>query len=254
MVRAQQIDPSLLVEDRAAGEDKMKRYFLIRHRPEPAAEPKEYGLLLVLPGGPGSAEFLPLCANGIAKYGVPEDFAVAQLVAPVWDAAEAKMLVWPGAALPSTRAKFTSERFIDAVIDDVGARLPVKAGRVFTLGWSSSGHVLYSSALTNPRIGGSFIAMARFYPAAMAQAEKARGKRFYFWHSPDDPICPYGEAEMAAKFLEEKGALTVLRSYKGGHGWVPNTFWADRIREAVEWFSVPDAEAKERMEKLRAGR
>ena len=241
---AQEIDPALAVEERKIGDDAMKRYFLIRHRADAGAEPKEVGLLLVLPGGPGSAEFLPFCANVLTKYGVPKDMVVAELVAPVWDKQEAMGLVWPGRVIQSQKAKFTTEEFIDAVIDDVGAQVRIRPGQVFTLGWSSSGHVLYSSAFENPRIRGSFIAMSRFMPMLRPLAEKARGKRFYFWHSPEDLICPYAEAEAAATLLSEKGASTIVRSYKGGHGWVPMTFYADRIKEALEWFAASEEEAK----------
>lgn len=241
---AQEIDPAISVGDRAVGDDPMKRYFLIRHRVEPSAAPKEFGLVLILPGGPGSAEMMPFCANVLTKYGVPKDMVVAELVAPVWDKQEAMGLVWPGRVIRSEKAKFTTEEFIDAVIGDVSAQVHIREGRVFTLGWSSSGHVLYSSAFENPKISGSFIAMSRFFPVVTASAEKARGKRFYFWHSPDDAMCPFAEAETAAAFLSGKGASTIVRSYKGGHGWVPMTFYADRIKEALEWFSAGEEDAK----------
>ena len=28
----------------------------------------------------------------------------------------------------------------------------------------------------------------------------------------------------------------MMKSYRGGHGWVPFTVYADRIKEAMEWF------------------
>jgi len=65
-----------------------------------------------LPGGPGSAEFLPFCANVITKYAVPKDMVVAELVAPVWDKQEALGLVWPSRVFRSASAKFTSEEFV----------------------------------------------------------------------------------------------------------------------------------------------
>jgi hypothetical protein len=53
----------------------------------------------------------------------------------------------------------TGEEFVDSVIYDVGKRYKIRDGWVFTLGWSSNGHVLYSSSFENPKIRGSFIAM-----------------------------------------------------------------------------------------------
>jgi hypothetical protein len=85
---------------------------------------------------------------------------VAQLVAPVWDKEEALNNVWPGKAFPSRHAKFMREKFVDAVIEDVAKLHKIRPGWICTLGWSSSGHVIYSSSFENPAIRGSFIAMS----------------------------------------------------------------------------------------------
>lgn len=237
-----EIDKTILCEGHTAGGDAMKRYFLIRHKLEPKETPKEYGLLLVLPGGPGSEDFLPFCANVLTLAGTPKDVLVAELVAPVWSWGQSLNCVWPSNAFPSADAKFTSEQFVDAVIDDVGKQYKIHPGWVFSLGWSSSGHVVYSSSFENPKIRGSFVAMSRFVPRLFAHPQNAKGKRYYFWHSPDDRICPYAESEAAARLLTKHGASTILKSYKGGHGWVPFTFYGDRIQEAIEWFRASDAD------------
>lgn len=248
---AQGLDQSVSAEKRTAGGDLQKRYFLIRHRLSPAEAPKEYGLLLVLPGGAGGADFLPFCANVITALGTPRDFVVAELVAPVWGKPSATAIVWPGKAFPVKEARFTSEDFIDAVIQDVGQHVRIRGGWVFTLGWSSSGHVLFSSSFENPKIRGSFIAMSRFQPIWFQHPQNAKGKRYYFWHSPDDAVCPYAESEFAAAFLGGLGASTLHRSYRGGHGWVPFTFYADRIKEALEWFRAGEAEASGMASRIR---
>ncbi len=227
--------------------DAAKRYFVITHRSTPADTPKEYALLLVLPGGSGSAEFLPFCANVLTAVGTPKDFIVAELVAPVWGKLDESSVVWPGKAFPNKEARFTSEEFVAAVIADVSKVYSIHPGWVFTLGWSSSGHVLYSCSFENPQIRGSFIAMSRFQPAYFEHSEQAKDKRYYLWHSPDDTICPYADAELAASYLARMGASALLKSYKGGHGWVPFTFYADRIKEALEWFRA-DATVAPKME------
>ncbi|TLD70521.1 hypothetical protein FEM03_12410 [Phragmitibacter flavus] len=81
--QAQEIDKSVTTEEHTVGGDTNKRYFLIRHKLVPAETPKEYGLLVILPVGPGGAEFLPFCAKVIIAHGTPQDFIVAPLVAPV---------------------------------------------------------------------------------------------------------------------------------------------------------------------------
>jgi predicted esterase len=230
------------VEERKAGGDEMKRYFVIRHQLATNEMPGAFGLLLVLPGGAGGADFLPFCTNVIVPFGTPKDFITAELVAPVWGKQDESSIVWPGKAFPNKDARFTTEEFIAAVIEDLCKLYKIHDGWVFTLGWSSSGHALYSSSFENPKIHGSFIAMSRFKPSWFSHPENAKGKRYYFWHSPDDRICPYAESEAAAAFLSKQGALTQLKSYKGGHGWQPFTFYADRIKEALEWFRKESVE------------
>jgi predicted esterase len=133
----------------------------------------------------------------------------------------------------------------------VSKRYQIHDGWVFTLGWSSSGHALYSSSFENPKIRGSFIAMSCFQPRWFEHPENAKGKRYYFWHSPEDTICPYAQCESAVAFLNKLGASTLSKSYKGGHGWVPFTFYADRIKEALEWFRVGEEEALEMEKKIK---
>ena len=246
------IDPSLTTEDRTIGGDPTQRYFVIRHQIPSTETPKEYGLLLVLPGGPGNADFLPFCANVITLAGTPKDFIVAELVAPVWGKLDNSTIVWPGAAFPDKNARFTSEQFLDAVIADVSRLYKIHEGWVFTLGWSSSGHILYNSSFENSKIRGAFVAMSRFQPAWFAHPENAKGKRYYFWHSPEDSICPFAETESAASFLTEQGAATIVRSYRGGHGWVTFTFYGDRIKEALEWFRASEADAPNLQQKINA--
>jgi hypothetical protein len=44
-------------------------------------------------------------------------------------------------------------------------------------------------------------------------------------------VCPFADAELAVTTLKEHGAQAKLVTYKGGHGWVPFTYCADRIKE-----------------------
>jgi predicted esterase len=121
------------------------------------------------------------------------------------------------------------------VIEDVSKRHAIDDRFVFTLGWSSSGHVLYSASVSSPRIRGSIVAMSRFIPGRMLKLADVRGKNYFLYHSPDDKICPFKEAELAEKSLREHGANVKLVTYPGGHGWVPHTYYCDRIKEGIKW-------------------
>ena len=239
-IRAQEITSKISVQERQAGENKQQQYFLLEHKD--ASEPAEgRGLILILPGGPGTKDFLPFCANVLTLYGIPSDFVVAQLVAPQWSKNEDRV-VWPGKAFPDPAAKFASEDFLAAVIKDVSNTRKIDARFVFTLGWSSSGHVLYSASASNEKVHGSIIAMSRFFPGKFPNLDLARGKNYFLFHSPEDQICPFRDAQLAEQTLKEHGANVKLVSYKGGHGWQPNTFYCDRIKEGILWLKKLNSE------------
>jgi predicted esterase len=231
--RSAEIDQAIAVERCQAGGNPKQVYFLMRHQ-KPAKPMDRYGLVIVLPGGPGSAEFLPFCANVLAGIAVPDDFLVAQLVAPQWRPGDDRV-VWPGHAFPDERAEFSTEAFLAAVIDDVTKKEAVDERFVFTLGWSSSGHVLYSASTRVPQVRGSVVAMSRFLPERFVEKDKLKGKVYFLYHSPEDPVCPFAEAELAVRTLTEHGAEAKLVTYKGGHGWQPFTFFGDRIKEGILW-------------------
>jgi predicted esterase len=221
----------MAVQERQVGTNTQQKYFLIEHK---GTNETAKGLILILPGGPGTKDFLPFCANVLTLYGIPQDFVVAELVAPEWRPDENR-IVWPSISFSDPLAKFTTEEFITAVIKDVSDRRKIDARFIFTFGWSSSGHVLYSASLSNDKVRGSLVAMSRFLPGRLGDLDRARGKSYFLYHSPDDQICPFAEAQLAEKTLKSYGANVKLASYPGGHGWVPNTYYCDRIKEGIQW-------------------
>ena len=216
--------------DLRAGKDSHKRYFLIEP-PKGAKAPKEgYGLLVVLPGGDGSADFHPFVKR-IYKNAVPEGYVLAQPVAVKWT--EGQEIVWPTAKNRVEGMKFSTEEFIEAVIKDVGDKYKLDPKRIFTLTWSSSGPAGYAASLGDTRVTGSFIAMSVFRPDFLPPLEKAKGHAYFLYHSPDDRVCPFRMAEQAAKELKKSGATVKLATYDGGHGWRAGLY--DHIRAGVDW-------------------
>lgn len=238
VLQAQEISPEIQVEERKAAEK--QDYFLIEHRDDPA---EKKGLVIILPGGPGTRDFMPFCANVLTRFAVPKGFVVAELIAPKWSD-DANRTVWPGEAFRDEKADFTTEDFISAVIEDVGKARKLDTRHVFTLGWSSSGHVLYSASTRVPEVTGSIIAMSRFFPAINIEKDKAKGKNYFLYHSPEDQVCPFADAERAVKTLTELEANVTLVEYTGGHGWQPGSPHWQTIRGAIEWLmeKVEDAE------------
>ena len=220
----------LPVEERRAGDDEHKRYFLMGPKSEKPPE-QGYKLLLVLPGGDGSDEFRPFIES-VAKNALSDEYLVAQLVAPKWFEGE-DGIIWPTTKSREKKMKFTTEQFIDAVVEDVSKRHKVDAKHVYALGWSSSGPAVYAAAL-RPRtpITGSFIAMSVYKPAEYPPVANAKGRPFYILHSPQDFI-RMTFPENARKQLAAAGAKVKLQTYEGGHGWHGDPF--EMIGAGIDW-------------------
>jgi predicted esterase len=219
--------------DLHAGDDVKKRYFLIGAHEDVKPPIEGYGLLIVLPGGDGSADFNPFVRR-IYKNALNKQWLIAQPVAPQWDENQFNQVVWPTAKLRYPAAKFTTEEFIEAVLVDVKKRQPVDPKRVILLGWSSGGLPCYSmTARKDSPITGAFIAMSVFKPDLMPALENSKGKAFYLLQSPDDRVTPFRFAEAAEKALRAVGANVKLQQYEGGHGWRGNVW--EMIADGFTW-------------------
>jgi predicted esterase len=217
-------------QDLRAGKDEQKRYFLIEPTKGAKAPEKGYGLLLVLPGGDGTADFHPFVKR-IYKHAVPKGYVLAQPVAVKWT--EQQEFVWPTMKNRVEGMKFSTEEFVDAVINDVASKYKLDPEGVFTLTWSSSGPAAYAMSLSNEKITGSFIAMSVFQPKFLPSLQKAKGHAYYLYHSLDDSVCPFRMAQQAAKDLLKNGAKVNLATYEGDHGWTGDLY--GDIRRGIEW-------------------
>ncbi|CUU01057.1 MAG: hypothetical protein N2045_09210 [Fimbriimonadales bacterium] len=219
-------------EQLRADNDPKKTYFLIGPYKDAPRPESGYRLLLILPGGSGSADFNPFCKR-IYKYALSSDYIVAQLVAPKWSEDQFESVVWPTKKFPWPTAKFTTEEFIEAVIAAVKKRYPIDSRYIFALGWSSGGPPVYAMALQEKSpLRGAFVAMSVFKPDQLPPLENAKGRAFYILHSPQDWI-PIRMAEQAEKQLSERGARVKLATYEGGHGWKGDVY--GNIAAGIRW-------------------
>jgi predicted esterase len=218
-------------QDLRAGKDEKKRFFLIGPREGARSSRQGFGLVVILPGGPGNADFHPFVKR-IFKYAIPDGYLVAQPVAV--KRTDEQGVVWPTEKDAVAKMKFSTEKFVTEVITEVKDKHKVDPKKVFTLSWSSSGPAAYAISLTdNKTVAGSFIAMSVFHPKKLPSLERARGHAYYLYHSPDDMLCPFRMAQQAAKDLKKNGATVKLHTYKGGHGWRAGLY--DHIREGIIW-------------------
>ena len=184
--------------------------------------PSGNGLLIVLPGGDGSAGFHPFVSS-IHKQSVGEDFGLAQPIAKKWS--DAQQIVWPTSTNRVNGMKYSTEDLIAQVIADVGKQIKLDPQRIILLAWSSSGSAAYSTMLQEETaVSGAVLAMSVFKPNYLPNLKNAKNRRFYILHSQEDRICPYWMATNARTQLEENGAHVKMVDYKGGHGWHGDVF------------------------------
>jgi len=219
-------------QDLRAGGDANQRYFLVGAVEGAAAPAQGYALLVVLPGGDGSAEFHPFVRR-IHKNVLDRSWLIAQAVAPEWEKSPNRV-TWPTARLRTAAAKFTTEQFVEAILADVRAKTMIDRKRIFLLGWSSGGPPCYAIALgEQSSVTGAFVAMSIFKPEQMPAPGNAKGKVFYLLQSPDDQVTPIRFAETAQKTLGRAGAKVHLERYSGGHGWHGDVW--QMVRDGIQW-------------------
>jgi beta-lactamase regulating signal transducer with metallopeptidase domain/predicted esterase len=221
-----------VAEMRAEG-DRDKLYLLIGAGANAVAPTSGYRLLLVLPGGDGSAEF-QYFVRRIRKHALSEDYLIAQLVAPSWSAKQFDQLVWPTTTNPWPAMRFSTEEFVEAVVRDVARRNRLDRRYIFALGWSSGGPPVYAQSLSGSRsVTGSFAAMSIFHPDWLPPLSRAKGRPYFLLHSPQDRLIPFAVAQTAQETLRKNGANVHLQTYQGGHGWRKPVY--EMLRRGIRW-------------------
>ncbi len=218
-------------------DDPNQRYFLIG---DTSVSPPKSGfkLLVVLPGGDGSADFEPFVRR-IRKYALDDQWILAQPVAVFWNTTTPKdqQIVWPKKSDNVADAKFSTEEFVSRTIADVKSKVPIDPKNVITLSWSSSGHAAYAIAMQpDSPVTGSYIAMSIFRAKEYDTAH-VKGRRLVIDHSPDDQVCPYDHSVTAEKTLTAAGADIKRLTCEGGHGWRGDAY--GRIKEGLQWLTLP---------------
>ena len=225
------------------GGDEHKSYLLHGGGEGEKAPASGWKLLVVMPGGDGSAEFAPFVGR-IRENALGKDWLVAQIVAPVWSADQAKSNVWPTKLHPWPKMEFPCEELFAEVLADVGKGRELDPKHLFTLAWSSSGILAYTLGLQKETpVTGTFVAMSVFKPELLPSLKGAKGRRFYVLHSPEDFI-PIRMAEEARDQLTKKGATVAYATYDGGHGWKGDVY--GMIRKGIGFLEKEAKKAKPR--------
>ncbi len=225
---------SIPTESRLAGGDADRRYFIHGPIVPESARPKAgHPLLVVLPGGSGTADFRAFVKR-IGRSGAGKEWLVAQLVSKKWT--ESQYSVWPTARSRVSGQRFSTEEFIDSVIEEVVRLRSIDRDRIVVLAWSSSGPAVYAHALGRAGrvpVSRYFVSQSVFHPAVLPALTGAKGKRFFLHHSRTDETCAFVDSERARDQLSPAGATVSLVEYEGGHGWHGDMF--GQIRSGLEW-------------------
>jgi hypothetical protein len=212
-------------------DDEKKRYFLIGNVESPSPRKVGRRVLVVMPGGDGSASFSPFVRR-IYQTSLNDEWVIAQIVAPKWGRGE--NVVWPLQSMPLPTARFSTEQLFDDVLADVAARCLIDRSEVYLLAWSSSGPAAYAIALRDkPGIAGAFIAMSVFNEREHSKPITPPSVGFYLLQSPEDKVTPFRYAEAARTYLASIGAKVELAQYAGGHGWHGKRL--EILSEGVNW-------------------
>ncbi len=217
---------------RTIDDDEKKTYFQIGPKSDAKAPKDGWKVLLILPGGDGSADFNPWCRR-IHQNALPDDYIAVQLVAPVWSKNENRV-VWPTRKSNPQKAKFTTETFIKSTVKDLKEHVQINEKYVFALGWSSGGPAIYANSVSNNSpVTGSFVAMSVFWPQTLSDIKRAKDHPYFILHSPTDWIKIDQHARVAVKQLGNAGAKTKLQLYNGGHGWHGDPF--GNMKTGIKW-------------------
>jgi len=214
------------------------RYFVLPAH-EPAQDGKG-GLIVVLPGGDGSREFLPWVENGLLAQR-PADCTGVMVTAVKWKPDQ--QIVWPTANSRVPDMQYTTEDYVRAVVAAVEKELvekqqvekqqPVDPARRVIVAWSSSGPAVWPLlvAKDSPFERG-YVAMS-VWPQGLGDLQAAKGRRFFLDQSPQDQVTPFRHVRDAHTALTKAGAVVRVSVYEGGHGW--NGDPIPRLREGLRW-------------------
>jgi predicted esterase len=190
-------------------------WFLLPPRTPPKPSTK-LGLLVVLPGGNATKEFLPFVQNGLFAQ-APDDFAGVMLAAVKWR--EDQHTIWPTAVGDTTGALYTTEQYVRAVLAEVDKEHPIDPARRVVVAWSSSGPAIHPlMAAKDSPFQRAYIAMA-VWPQHLEDLAAVEGRRYVLDQSPDDQVTIFQHVRDAHAALSRAGAQVRVSVYTGEHGW-----------------------------------
>jgi predicted esterase len=203
-------------------------YFVIppRQAPNPS---KPAGLVVVLPGGSGTRDFLPWVENVLCAQ-LPDDCVGVMVTAVQWNPAQT--VIWAKSKDDAKEMEYSTEQLVRAVVAEVEQQYPIMPERRAILGWSSSGPAI-QPLMAHPHapFSRAYVAMS-VWPAKL-DLGAVKGRRYVLDHSPEDQQTTFSHCRRAHGALTKAGAVVRVATYAGGHGWHDGP--EQRLRENLKW-------------------
>ncbi len=205
-------------------------WFLVPPRSSGAGKAgKPAGLVVVLPGGPGTREFLPW-VESVLLAEAPADCVGVMLAAVKWS--DDQTIVWPVKDGDGKGMQYTTSQYVRAVVAAVEAEYTIDPERRVVVGWSSSGMAIQPLlAEKDAPFARAYVAMST-WPRGLELAA-VKGKRYLLDHSPADQQTAFSHCRKAYAELVKAGAIVRVTTYDGGHGWPERP--EARLRDGLRW-------------------
>jgi len=205
-------------------------YFVVPPR-QPPAKGKRGPLLVVLPGGTATRDFLPFVENGICGQ-APDDCTGVLITAVKWQPEQS--IIWPTGKNKVPGMQYTTDAYVRAVVAEVEKTHAIDPTQRVVLAWSSSGPAVYPLMVAKDSpFARSYIAMSIWPGRQLGDLAPVKGRRFFLDQSPEDETTKFSHVRDALPALVRAGAVVRLSTYTGGHGW--NDAPLPRIHEGLRW-------------------
>jgi predicted esterase len=208
----------------------------------PAKAPKaqqQLGLVVVLPGGDGSRDFLPWVEQSLLAQ-APDDCVGVLVTAVKWRPDQ--QIIWPTEASKVPDMQYTTSDYVRAVVAAVEKQHAIDPTRRVVVTWSSSGPAMYPLlCATDGPFSRGYVAMS-IWPPGLKDLAAAKDRRFFLDQSPEDTTTTFDHVKRAYDALTKAGACVRLSTYGGGHGWHDDPL--PRLQEGLRWLLSDEAAPK----------
>jgi hypothetical protein len=207
-----------------------KSLYFVFPAAKPPAAGKKAGLVVVLPGGDGSREFLPWVENALLAQR-PDDCIGVMITSVKWQPDQE--IIWPTDSSKVPGMEYTTEQYVRVVTAEIEKATPVDAARRIVVAWSSSGPAIHALLATKDSpFHRAYIAMA-IWPQGLDELTPVKGRRYVLDQSPEDQTTIFQHVRTAYAALTKAGAQVRVTTYAGGHGWHDDPL--PRIAKGFAW-------------------